>query len=166
MNTAPEKYIESLNELLLKKKALLSEILTLTQAQTEVITEDGLDSLNELIDKKQLRIDSIEKLNEEFEIYYSRLKDTLGISNMQQLDAAGLGGTTLAGAKRLKALTAEIMDVITQISEIEKVNSKKSNELLEHLGKEIRKINQSKKMNNAYNPQPYSTPSYFMDKKK
>jgi len=166
MNTSPEKYIERLNELLLKKKALFGEILALTQAQTDVITEDGLDSLKELINKKQLKIDSIDKLNEEFEIYYSRLKDTLGISDMQQLDTAKLSGEALTGAKRLKALTAEIMDVIRQISEIEKVNSKKSIDLREQLGNEIKKINQSKKVNNAYNPEPYNAPSYFLDKKK
>lgn len=166
MNTTPEKYIERLNELLLKKKALLNEILELTQAQTGVITEEGLDSLNELINKKQLKIDSIDKLNEEFEIYYSRLKSTFGISNLEQLDTAGLGEAAYAGARRLKALTAGIMDVITQISEIEKANSKKSNDLLERLGKEIKRINQGKKVNNAYNPVPYNTPSYFLDKKK
>ncbi len=166
MNIAPEKYIERLNELLLKKKALLSEILTLTQTQTGVITEEGLDSLNELINNKQLKIDSIDKLNEEFEIYYSRFKAALGISNLEQLDAAGLGGAASTGARRLKGLTAEIMDLIRQISEIEKVNSKKSNELREQLGKELKKINQGKKVNNAYNPEPYNTPSYFLDKKK
>ncbi len=166
MNTSPEKYIERLNELLLKKKALFSEILELTNAQTGVITEDGLDSLNELINKKQQKIDNIDKLNEEFEIYYSRFKAVLGISNLEQLDTAGLGEAALTGAKRLKALTAEITDVITQISEIEKVNSKKSNDLREQLGKEIKRINQGKKVNNAYNPEPFNTPSYFLDKKK
>lgn len=166
MNIAPEKYIERLNELLLKKKALLNEILVLTQTQTGVITEEGLDSLNELINKKQLKIDSIDKLNEEFEIYYTRFKATLGISSLEQLDTAGLSEAASAGARQLKALTAEIMNVILRISDIEKVNSKKSNDLREQLGNEIKRINQGKKVNNAYNPVPFNTPSYFMDKKK
>ena len=166
MNITPEKYTQRLNELLAKKKVLLLEILAMTQAQTKVITEDGLDSLNDLINKKQLKIDEIDKLNEEFQIYLARFKSTLGISSLEQLNTASLSEAAATGARQLKALTAETLNVIGQISEIEKVNSKKSNELREQLGGEIKRINQGKKVNNAYNPGSYNTPSYFMDKKK
>ena len=166
MDKHPEKHIERLNELLLKKKALLLDILALTQAQTGAITEDRLDSLNELINNKQLKIDETTKLDEEFGVYYSRLKSTLGISHLDQLEAAKLEGGAFQGAKQLRELTAGILDIIRNISEIEKTNSQKSNELLEQFGKEIKKINQSKRANSAYKPGPVNAPSYFLDKKK
>lgn len=166
MNTTPEKYIERLKELLLKKKALLLDVLTLTQAQTEAITEDSLESLDNLLNSKQLKIDAINKLDEEFGTYYQRLKSIMGISRLEQLDVAKLDGDSSKGAKQLKDLTAELLDIIRNISEIEKVNSQKCSKLLEQFGSEIKKINQGKKTNNAYNTGSVVAPSYFLDKKK
>jgi hypothetical protein len=150
MNTTPEKYIERLNELLLKKRALLLDILSLTQAQTEAIAEDSLNSLDDLINSKGLKIDAVNKLDEEFGIYCLKLKSALGISKLDQLDATVLGGNASEGAKQLKGLTAGILDLIRSISEVEKGNSQKSNKLLEQFGNEIKKINQGRKANNAY----------------
>lgn len=162
----PDQYFGRLSELLQKKKGLLGEILELTGKQTEAITEDGLDSLNKLIDEKQQKIDAIDKLDEEFQVYFQRLKSTAGISGLEQLDASKLEGVAAEGARQLKGLTAEIMDIIRAIGEIEKENSEKSQKLLSHFSGEIRKINLGKHANNAYKPAPYSTPSYFLDKKK
>ena len=166
MDTSPEKYMERLNELLQKKKQKLQEILSLTQKQTDAITEDGLNSLKKLIDEKQQKIDEIDKLDEEFGTYFLRLKSILGISRLDQLDASKLEGAAVAGAKQLKSLTAEIMKTIQNISEIEQVNNQKSNNLLGVFSSEIRKINLGKKANNAYKSVPNSAPSYFLDKKK
>ena len=164
MNISPVEYIERLNELLEKKKALLADILGITRAQTEAVTEDGMDGLSDLIKNKQLKIDEINKLDEEFGIYYQRLKSTLEISRMDQIDAEKLDGA--AQARRLKALTAEILDVIRDIAVIERENSRKSKKLLEKFGNEIKKINQGKRANNAYKPGAFGVPSYFVEKKK
>lgn len=166
MIMTPEIYIESLNELLSKKKALLLDILALTQSQTESITEAGMDRLNHLIYEKQLEIDGINKLDDEFGACSQKMKSTLGISSLNQLDAAILDAAAAKGAKQLKVLTAEILDVIQSISNLEKENSSKSKKLLEQFGNEIKKINQGKKANNAYRPGVSSAPSYFLDKKK
>lgn len=162
----PEQYIEILNGLLSKKKAILLDILALTGAQADVITEDGMNRLDGLIKEKQLKIDEIDKLDEEFEANCKKLKASLGISRLDQLDAEKLGGDAIKGAKQLKSQTAETLDVIRDISEMEKVNGLKSKRLLDHFGSEIKKINQGKKANNAYKSGPYNVPSYFVDKKK
>ena len=164
MNISPVEYIERLNELLEKKKALLADILGITRAQTEAVTEDGMAGLSDLIKNKQLKIDEINKLDEEFGIYYQRLKSALGISRLDQIDAEKLDGA--AQARRLKELTAEILDVIRDIAVIERENSRKSKKLLEKFGNEIKKINQGKRANNAYKPGAFGVPSYFVDKKK
>jgi hypothetical protein len=166
MDKTPEKYTERLNELLRKKKAMLLDILTLTLEQAEVINEDSLDSLNKLIEEKQLKIDAIIKIDEEFEIYFQRFKSIMGISHLDQLDISKLNAAAIDGARQLKELTAGILDVIKSINVVEEANNLKSKKLLNEFGNQIKKINQSKKANNAYAPGPVSAPSYFLDKKK
>jgi hypothetical protein len=161
MEMSPEKYIQRLNEILQKKILLLQDILVLTKAQAEVINEDEIDSLNKLIDKKQTKIDVVNELDEEFNVYFQRLKSSLGVKSIAGLDASGL-----EGAKELKDVTAEILNLINRISELEKQNTGNGKSLLDHLGGEIKKINQNKKVSSAYSPGPVSVPSYFIDKKK
>lgn len=161
-----EKYFSRLNELQLSKRKALKEILELTKAQTEAITEDTLDSLGKLIDEKQKKIDEMIELDNEFETYFGRLKSILGVSRLNELDMAKLDAASAEGAVLLKRTIAEVMEIANSIVELEKVNNQKSNKLLDDFGKEIRKINQNKRANLAYKPLPVNAPSYFLDKKK
>lgn len=161
MDTSPEKYIDRLIDILKKKQVLLGDILSLSQAQSSTINEDSIEKLQKLIDKKQTVIDDINALDDEFKVYFNRLKTSQKISSLDELDASGVNG-----AKELKALTGDIMKLITSIAEIEKSNSEKSQALLNQLGGEIKKINQGKRINNAYTPVQPKPPSYFIDKKK
>ena len=161
MNTSPEKYIERLIDILKKKHVLLRAILSLTQAQSSEIKEDSIGELQKLIDEKQHVIDDINILDEEFNVYFTRLKTTLKINSLDELNAAGI-----ESAKHLKEITAGIINLVSEISEIEKTNNDKSKELLGKLGGEIKKINQGKKVNTTYASKPGSTPAYFIDKKK
>ncbi len=161
MNTSIEKYFDRMIENLKNKQKLLIEMSDLTQAQAGVIKSDTLPVLQKLIDEKQIRIDAIDKLDEEFSVYMGRLKSTAGVNSLEELDVS-----TYPAAAQLKGITTEILGLIKKISEIEKLNSSKSKELLNELGGEIKKINQGKKVNKAYSPGPVSLPSYFVDKKK
>lgn len=161
MDVSLEKYVDRLIEIQGKKKVLLQGLLELTEAQTKAINEEDIDQLNKLIDQKQLRIDDISKLDEEFGVYFARLKMSQKVSSLDELDMTGV-----RGAKELKATTSNLVQLITSISIIEKQNSEKSNKLLIELGSEIKKINQNKKVNNVYSPIQVKTPSYFIDKKK
>lgn len=157
----PEKYMQRLIDLLKKKHVLLRSILSLTQAQASQINEDSIEKLTGLIDEKQHVIDDINKLDDEFNVYFTRLKTTLKINSVEELNASGI-----EGARHLKEITAGIINLINEISELEKTNSKSSQELLNKLGSEIRKINQSKKVNTVYTARPINTSAYFIDKKK
>ncbi len=161
-----EKYFSRLNELQLTKKNILMEILAITKAQTDTIAEDSLDRLKNLIDEKQLKIDQLIELDGEFEIYFARLKSALGVSKLSELDMTKLDISSAEGAGKLKSITAEVMDIVNSIVVLEKANGEKSNNLLNHFGAEIRKINQNKRANLAYKPIQTSVPSYFIDKKK
>ncbi len=161
MNSTAEQYVTLLNELLQKKSELLKDILDLSCAQTKVIDDEDIDGLNRLIDEKQGKIDEIDKLDKEFSDCFEKLKSILKVTRLDQLESF-----ELTGAKELKTKTAGIIKVISSISEKENENSRKSKELLSRLGTEIKKINQNKKVSNAYTQTSFNTPSYFMDKKK
>lgn len=155
-------YIEKMTELLEKKKQLLHEMLTLTKAQTSVIAAESLDKLQKLVEDKQGVIDRINVLDDEFTAYMDKLKSAVGISKLDDIDVS-----RFPAAVRLKQGVSGVLDLVREISEIEKVNSVKSNKLLEQLGSQIQKINQGKKINNAYNSQNAAgASSFFLDKKK
>jgi hypothetical protein len=156
-----DTYFERLNEILEKKKVLLQDMFSLTEAQTPAITSDSLDVLQRLIEEKQQKIDAIDKLDEEFGVYFERLKTTLKVKKLEDIDAS-----VFPAAGRLKEVTAEILGLVGRISGIEKHNSENSKKLLDTIGSKIKQLNQGKKINNAYRATPQSTASYFLDKKK
>jgi hypothetical protein len=150
-----------MTEILKKKELLLNDMLYLTESQTSAIQSEDLDLLRKLVDKKQQKIEDINKLDNEFEIYFERLK---AVSNVAKLEDMNI--SEFPGAKGLKEATARILAAAGRISETEKLNNQKSAELKKKLGEQISRIKQSKKVNNAYNPVSHNTPSYFLDKKK
>lgn len=161
MDASHEKYIDRLTEILHKKQVLLQDILGFTKSQTAAIDEESLEKLQKLIEDKQVRIETIDKLDEEFNVYFQRLKSTLKINSLAELDVVGS-----PKAIELKAATSGILKLITDIADIEKVNNEKSQKLLKNFGNEIKNLNQNKKVNSAYTPAPFKLPSYFIDKKK
>jgi len=162
MNTSPEKYVERLLAVFDKKHALLLEMLAITRRQSQSINEDGLESLEKAIGEKQSIIDSIDKLDEEFDVYYKRLKQELRVKSLDELE-----NPDIKGLKELKSLTGRVMELIREINRLEKENSTRAKELLENLAGEVRKLNQAKKVNTAYKPgSAMQPPSYYIDKKK
>lgn len=162
MNMTPETYMERLISVSSKKKQLLLDMLLLTKAQAETINEDGIDDLDKLISDKQSKIDEIDKLDEEFGVYFFRLKRELGIKSLDELRSPGI-----KGALELKECIGQIMDIIKEISCLEQHNSAMAKGLLNNFGHEIKKINEGKKTTNAYGQSPViQAPSYFVDKKK
>jgi len=161
MDNTPDKYVERLLELSKKKHEFLLQMLALTRRQTESMFEDGIEDLQKLIDEKQIRINEIDKIDENFNVYFQRLKQVVNVKDLDELK-----DSKIVGIKELKEIVSKVMQLINIIIEIEKQNSNKSKELLSHLGNEIKKLNQNKKMASAYMPEPGKPPSYFLDKKK
>jgi len=56
MNGTPEGYIQRLVEISKKKMDCLKSILSLTRAQTEAISEEGMDGLQSLIDQSRVKL--------------------------------------------------------------------------------------------------------------
>lgn len=161
MDNSPERYVERLIEILEKKYGFLETMLRLTQEQAKVIGDDNIDALEKLITQKQAQIDLINKLDEEFDIYYKRFKSCLGVKSLNDYR-----GSEVKGIRELKEITSRIMGTVEKISELESDNSLKAKKILENTGKELKNINQGKQVSRAYKPAPSSSSSsYFIDKK-
>jgi len=162
MEITPEGYIERLIEISSKKDGCLKEILHLTRTQSELINEDGLDGLQKLIDDKQRMIEEINKADEDFNVYLTRLKQKLGVSNLDEIN-----DPKIKGVKELQEIIARIMKLVGEISELENQNIIKAKNLLNDFGSKIKSINEGKKVNNAYNnSSAMVSTSYYFDKKK
>lgn len=163
MDVSPEFCIERVIEASNKKYKCLQDIILLTMAQTEAISEEGMDGLDKLISEKQIKIDEINKIDEDFEKHLNLLKQKLGVNKLDEINNLPLKGT-----KELKQITEQIMELLTEINKLEKQNHEKAKSLLDEFGAKIRQIRDGKKLNNAYyNPGAGLTPpAYFLDKKK
>lgn len=158
----PEQYIYRLTEISQKKYKLLQDMFILTGEHAKTINQEGIERLDKIIEAKQNLIEQIDKLDEEFNVYFSRLKQSLGIKSFDELKGPGF-----KGMEELQASVKQVMALIGEISQLDEQNNKNARILLNNLGDEIKKINQGKKVNMAYNPSPIvQPPSYFIDKKK
>ena len=144
----PSEYITKLTEISQKKIVILKEILILTKRQSENIQEDCLDTLKYIVEEKQRFMDDVDKLDDAFEVYFKRLKSTLGIESLDKLTSnANIGDTAT-----LKNHIQEIFNLLNQIDLLDKDNNEKGKTLMTKLSTEIKKVNQKKIINNGYKP--------------
>ncbi|MCX8130719.1 MAG: flagellar protein FlgN [Clostridia bacterium] len=159
---SPEQYVQRLTEISHKKHKYMQDMYMLTVEQSKTINEDGLEQLDKIIAARQTLIEQVDKLDEEFSVYFQRLKQVLGVKSLDEIKSPGI-----PGVKELQQSIKAVMGLIKDITELDKQNNNKAKKLLDELGNEIRKINQGKRVNMAYNPSPVmQPPSYFIDKKK
>ena len=158
---APEEYIKRLIEISGEKLERFGRLHKLTQSQSGAIEAEDLGLLEGLVAEKQVEINEINKLDEEFDVYFRRLKGVLGGESLDRVTNADI-----KSAKELKRIVAAIMDSAREIEALEKQNSEDARRLLDKFGGEIKRINQGIKASSAYIPEPAKPPSYFIDKKK
>jgi flagellar biosynthesis/type III secretory pathway chaperone len=156
-----EACVKTLQEILDKKFKLMNGLLKLTEEQAGIISEDSLDQLGRIIAQKQKIIEAVDKLDEEFNVYFDRLKEKLNVDSLEQVKVSDI-----KGADRLKESVSRILEVVRAASDIDRKNSEKANKLINGLSSSIQKIAGGKKAASAYKPSPAQLPSYFIDKKK
>lgn len=147
-------------ELLKDKKKLLSEMKELTKSQKDNITEDKIESLNDIIGEKGTIIKKIDEIDEEFSSIYNSLKDMLKVSSLEQAEVLPRNLLT-----ELKDNTKEVTGLLGEIAAIDDENRKMAKELKDSLAAEIKKINNSKQANAIYRSNTSFQGSYFIDKK-
>lgn len=157
----PQVYLSRLNEILIKKQALLREILDLTRQQKEALASDSLDELEILIAKKQTKMDAVDKLDEQFVVYLEGLKRRLGIKTLDELPA-----WRIPGATELKENTAAILDVLREIKALDDENTASVKSKMAVLKDKIKQSNDFRKVSAAYLQPGHNLASPYFDQKK
>ena len=156
-------YINRLIKLSQEKKNLLNEMLLITQEQKTIIVEQAIDQLNNLIDEKQNRINSINSLDDQFEQIFSNMKTELKINDIGELLVL-----KNPEAIELKKTISDIMTLINHIKNVEMENALKLNQQKKEIGKKLQDLKKNRlAVNKFYNSKSYLPPNpTFIDKKK
>lgn len=157
----PKEYVSRLRDISLKKLSLLSEILLFVRSQNEVIKAERLEEMDMLIKEKQQRMDAVDKLDEQFAVYSSRLKDVLSISSFEELPKFNLSGT-----QELKAVIENIHQKLQDIKQIDDENISLIKAEMKDTKEKINIANTHKRVTGAYYPTQTGGTSYFFDTKK
>ncbi len=156
-----DSYIKELLELLDKKQQQLYEILRLTKEQAKAINEENIDELEQFLSKKQTHIDKIDAIDDDFTRIYSAFRQEYGLTDSDNKEYPQIGGFSELGSK-----VSKIAELIKDILKLEKSNNSKVKEIMKKYGDNIKNVNQTKKISNAYGNEPIEAQSYFFDKKK
>ena len=155
-----QNYINILEESLEKKNKVLGDMLSLSEQQAAIISDDmDLSELDPFIEKKGELIEALEKLDEGFETVYERVSEDLKGNKEKYADKI----------KHMQSLIQQITEKSTAISSQEERNKSK---LQAFFGKKRNEVKEgrmnSKVAMNYYKVQSNSgfVDSQFMDDKK
>lgn len=141
--------------LLERKKILLDEMLDFTRKQTQAITEDSLEDLNDMVSHKQKIINEINRIDDSFEKEYESFKNNKNQNLEEETHNLKVNVTQAV---------SEIINLIKQISILEKENQSKAKRLLEAFGNKASKVGKSLRSQSAYSDNTQK-PCYFINKK-
>ncbi len=110
------EYVTALRESLEKKQKVLEEILRLCKMQQEVLSSEKFDAekFDALVDDKDICIEKLEKLDEGFELVYSRVESELKDNKAQYSE------DIRSMQERIKTIT----ELSTKINALEERNRK------------------------------------------
>ncbi|KXZ39066.1 FlgN protein [Alkalithermobacter thermoalcaliphilus JW-YL-7 = DSM 7308] len=155
-----DKHITTLMDISEKKHILLLEIYELTKLQESYIKNEDDNSLLDIIQKKQTRIDEINDLDKQFYDLYSKLKKELGVDSLEDIKG------DYPKLKKLKNIVSDIMFVLEKISILEKENEKKLKIEMDKIKTQMKSINTTIKANKGYNTKYNYVQGIFVDNKK
>lgn len=156
-----EKMMNDLVELLEEKKAVLEKIHELTLKQKEDIENNQGDNINGFIDKKQVEIDKINVIDEDFANTVKKLKLELDIESLEQVDT-----DRFPQMKVMRVKIEEILSLGNDIMKLEEYNKDKIIEIINHIKKDLKAVNLGRKSVKAYEKPNIDVGGIYIDRKK
>ena len=157
-----QNYLVRLIEVSNKKYKLLEDMLQLYLQQHESLTANEMELQEEIIAKRQVLMDEVDHLDEQFHVYTERLKTTLGIRSLEELSSFNLPGRV-----ELKEVVNRITIMLGELSDKHRKTEILMQDMMNVTGNQIKQVTQSKIMNRAYQPgSTMPSPSVYFDKKK
>ena len=153
--------ITELLSLIGRKKEIFDGLVEITLKQKKDIEENAAGNIEELVNKKQAVIDSIDEIDRTFSGLLELLKKQLKVSNLEEVDFV-----KYPALKVLKLKVEEIMSLAQEIMEIEVSNKEKLIAIMNELKKEMKHVNVGRKSIKAYEAPVFNNDGIYIDRKK
>ena len=155
-----ESYITILDNSLSKKIRILDDVIVLNNKEKDIIGAEKFDeeAFDELVNKKSGLIDTLNELDDGFELIYGKVKEELS-------------GNKEAHAEAIKSLQQKISEIMEKSNHIkaEEVRNKAAFEKrFATLRKEVKEVKKTRQIASNYykTMNKLTTEPVFMDKKK
>lgn len=156
-----ELLIKKMVTLLKEKQELLVQILKYTKDLSKVVDTEDVRDIRISVELKQIIIDKVDKVDEDFYKAFSELKQKENIDEISQLDLE-----KYPQAKEIKEKTKEILLTFKEIKKIEDDNLIRANISKNKLKVKLKEVNRGKKIINGYNAYNNAYVSVMIDQKK
>lgn len=144
-----------------QKSQLFDSIIKITLDQKKDIEENDANNIEDLVNRKQAVIDSIDKIDKIFSDNVDMLKKVLNIDSLENADF-----TKYPILRELKQKVERIMALAQEIMIIEESNKDKLNLIMNALMKEMKQLSVGKKSIKAYEAPVMNNDGIYIDKKK
>jgi len=154
-----EAQIQMLINCLEDKLDLLNELIKFTKQQRKLIEEENIDKLERILESKQVRMDRINKIDNEFIKNYESIKENYDIADIGELTVDRLY------LKELKEKTKDVSDRLEEIYKLDKINDELINKSYNKLKGRVKTIKQGKNVRSGYERQISRSGGIYIDKK-
>ena len=132
------RVVDNLISLAENKYEQLRDVYLLTQEQTNAIEDLDMETLSELIDKKQQKIDLIVTFDSQFETITDDIKIVYNVKSLDELQVDS------SNIENLKEVISKVTEILHQIVQIENLNREKMNNAKEQLERKMSKAQTGK----------------------
>ena len=153
------RIVDNLISLTENKYEQLKDIYLLTEQQALAIEASDMDSLGELIDRKQQKIDIIVGLDSQFENITDDLKTIYDVKSLDELEVQS------ANIAILKEGISKVTDILHQIIGVENTNKKKMEQSKSDIEERMQGAQTGKAALKQYGGIDNYTDAVFFDKK-
>lgn len=153
------RVVDNLISLAQNKYEQLRDVYLLTQEQTNAIEELDMETLSELIDKKQQKIDLIVTFDSQFEAITDDIKIVYNVKSLDELQVDS------SNIESLKDVISKVTEILHQIVQIENLNREKMNNAKEQLERNMNKAQTGKVAIKQYGGFSSYADAFFIDKK-
>lgn len=153
--------INNLNQIIEQKLDLFSELYDITVMQQQDIDNNEADNIETLVQQKQLIIDKIDQLDQNFLKGYETLKTSLNLDKLEKTDTS-----KYPELRNLKESVERIMELAPEIMKLENNNREKLNAIFDKVKNELKQVKAGKKSIKAYEAAPVYNDGIYIDKKK
>ncbi len=159
--TTKQAYIQLLLDILKKKLAILSELMSLTIAQEEILKQEDFDEneFSNTIESKEEQLEELAKLDIGFEQIYDSVREELATQKVNYYHEIA----------QMQEYITSITDLNVKLMALEKRNKSRLELILSQKRKDIKKSRMSSQTVAKYYKSVANqsdVPSYFYDKKK